>query len=413
MTTDHVVADGQLGFRLGTARLEIVASVLTTPSVASAVSFTRGKADLYDLGPRNLGPIDGRLDVAIGGTIMLWVGGDLASLTDFAFYPATEPDPAMAIAVADNNGTVSAGVGAAWSRHYMTLYAPTDSAAWKRAAYAAVGLVYKAMPAAGVQYLDDAQWEISPIDSNPPLAFSPARSIDVRVRPTRLNHATNPSFEVDLTDWSTVGGVLTRITTDHAVGTACCRVTGLVATETVSHIVRSLVPGRSYTASIYLRSIDGGDAQISASGDSVSVSGIVFGTKWRSSDPAITGSPDWRRLRVSFTAKSTVSTITITSLGATTVLLDGLLVEQGNGLGDYFDGDSGSPDYVWELGGTVGLSRSYYYRNKTQRHYALNKTLRENVAQGLFVGDPEYATSAISSSTTYGSGPYGSGPYGG
>jgi hypothetical protein len=411
MSTDQIVADGRLTLRAGSAGLEILPSVLTEPDDASVVSFTRGTADIYDLGPTLIGPVSGALDVGIGGGIALWVGGDLASVTDFAFYPATESDPAMAIAVADNNGTVSGAVGAAWSRHFMTLYAPTDSAAWKRAAYAAVGLVYKAVPAGGLQYLDDVQWEIAPVSSNVPQAYSPARSIDVRVRPTRLNHATNPSFEEDLTDWTVAGGTLTRITTDAAVGTACCQASDLDAGDFVAHVVKSLVPGRSYTASIYLRSMDGGDAGIEVRGDS---SGTVVGSMtWQTAPRGDAGSPDWRRVWVAFTALASAATVVVRSLGSTTVLLDGLLVEEGNGLGDYFDGDSGSPDYVWELDATPGKARSYYYRNKIERHYALGKTLNENVAQGLFVGDPEYATSAISVSTPYGSGPYGSGPYGG
>jgi hypothetical protein len=89
------------------------------------------------------------------------------------------------------------------------------------------------------------------------------------------------------------------------------------------------------------------------------------------------------------------------------------MIEEGNGLKPYFDGDSGSPDYVWELGGTAGKARSYYYRDKLNRHYALGKTLRENVQLGLVVGDPVYANSTTAITTPYGSGPYGSGPYGG
>lgn len=414
MSTDQLLAEGTLTFRRGLAGLEVLPSVLTEHGDDSQVSFTRGTADIYDLGATNIGAVSGALDVAIGGSIALWIGGDLASVTDFAFYPATEADPAMAIAVADNNGTVSGHVGSAWTRHHMTLYAPTDSAAWNRAAYAAVGLLYKSVPAGGLQHLDDVQWEISPVAANPPQEFSPARSIDVRVRPTRLNHSTNPSFEIDLTDWTTVGGILARITTDAAKGTACARASSLNVGETVSHVVKSLVPGRDYTASLYVRSMDGGDVGIRAHGDRDSSDGIATGhLTWQTAPYGTGGSPDWRRLWVSFTAEASTATLVIHSLGAATALLDGVLVEEGNGLGEYFDGDSGSPDYAWELDATPGKARSYYYRNKVERHYALGKTLRENVALGLFVGDPEYATSAISVPIAYGSGPYGSGPYGG
>lgn len=411
MTTDHLVAQGTLDI-VGFAQPEILASVLTDRGETPQVGFPEGSIDIYVIVPIDTGPISGVLNVGISGTIGIFVSDELASLTDFAFFPAAESDPAMAIAVNENNGTVSAGVGQNWTRHFMTLYAPTDNAAWKRAAYAAVGLVYKAMPTATVQHLDDAQWEIAPVANTVPAAFSPARSIDVWVRPTRLNHATNPSFEVDLTDWSTVGGTITRIATDATQGIACMAVTSLVAGETVTHIVKTLTPGHTYTASAYVRSMDGKDTALQVTG-ARNATGIETAMLTWDTAPLGSGNPAWRRLWVSFVADTTTASLIITSLGATSIRVDGVLIEEGNGLKPYFDGDSGLPDYAWETGGTIGKTRSYYYRDKLNRHYALGKTLRENVQVGLVVGDPVYADSVTAITTPYGSGPYGSGPYGG
>jgi hypothetical protein len=412
MTTDQLVAEGRLDFP-GVAVLEILQSVLTELGESPAVAFSEGSIDIYVIVPIDLGAIPGALDVGIGGSIGIWVSDELASMTDFAFFPATESDPAMAIAVADNNGTVSAGVGANWTRHFMTLYAPTDNVAWKRAAYAAVGLVYKSMPTGTVQHIDDVQWEIAPIQNSVPSAYSPARSLDVWVRPTRLNHATNPSFEVDLTDWATVGGSLARITTDAVKGTACCAATSLTFGETVTHVVKTLTPGRRYTASVYIRSMDGNDVGIQVNGARNETGIETSAMSWESAPLGMPGAPDWRRLWVSFTANTVTASLQITSYGATSIRIDAAMVEEGNGLKPYFDGDSGLPDYVWELDGTPGKARSYYYKDKLNRHYALGKTLRENVQLGLVVGDPVYADSASATTTPYGSGPYGSGPYGG
>lgn len=412
MTTDQLAAYGSLDL-LGTADLEVLQSVLTEPGTGPAVAFSDGSIDIYVVDLIDLGPIFGALDVGIGGSIGIWVSDNLASLTDFAFFPSTQPDPAMAIAVNDNNGTVSAGVGSAWTRHFMTLYAPTDSAAWKRAAYAAVGLVYKAMPTGTVQHIDDVQWEIAPIANSVPSAYAPGRSLDVWVRPTRLNHATNPSFEVDLTDWTTVGGSLARITTDKVVGTACMAVTGLTFGETVTHVVKSLTPGHRYTASVYIRSMDGRDVGIQVNGTRSIVGIDTSSMSWESAPKGDNGSPDWRRLWVSFVANTVTASLQITSYGTTSIRVDAAMVEEGNGLKPYFDGDSGLPDYVWETGETPGKARSYYYKDKLNRNYALNKTLRENVQLGLVVGDPVYADSSTAITTPYGSGPYGSGPYGG
>jgi hypothetical protein len=412
MTTDQLHADGALDF-LGDALPEILASVLTELGIDPAVSFSQGSITIYVILPIDVGQLNGVLDVGLGGTIGIWVSDELASLTDFAFFPATESDPAMAIAVNDNNGTVSAGVGQNWTRHFMTLYAPTDSAAWKRAAYAAVGLVYKAMPTATVQHIDDAQWEIAPVANTVPAAFSPARSLDVWVRPTRLNHVTNPSFEVDLTDWTTVGATITRIATDAAQGIACMAVTSFGTGETVTHIVKTLTPGHTYTASVYIRSIDGKDVAMQVNGARNGTGFEASKLTWMSAPLGDGANPSWRRLWVSFVADTTIANLQITSLGATSIRVDGALIEEGNGLKQYFDGDSGLPDYVWETGGAVGKSRSYYYQDKLNRHYALGKTLRENVQLGLVVGDPVYASSTSATTTPYGSGPYGSGPYGG
>jgi hypothetical protein len=412
MTTDQLRADGQLTFT-GLATADILASLLIEHDETPVVSFGLGSIVIYDLSSQDIGQISGALNVGIGGSIGIWVAGDLASLTDFAFFPATESDPAMAIAVADNNGTVSAGVGANWTRHWMTLYAPSKGVAWSRAAYAAVGLVYKSMPAGTVQHIDDVMWEVAPLQNTVPSAYVPARTLDVWVRPTRLNHSTNPSFEVDLTDWTTVGGTITRVTTDKVKGNACLQATGLTFGETVTHVVKTLTPGRQYTASLYVKAVDGRDVGIQINGARNDTGIETSAMTWLYGAEGSAADPDWRRIWVVFTADTVTASLQITSYGATTVLLDAVLIEEGNGLKDYFDGDSGLPDYVWELNETAGKARSYYYRDKLNRHYALGKTLRENVQLGLVVSDPIYADSASSLTTAYGSGPYGSGPYGG
>ena len=406
------VEPGTLDFT-GQASADVPPTVQPAPAtetaLSSAAGFSEGLIDIYDLSAIEL-RLSGALDVGYGPGFAVWILGELATVSDFAFFTATEPDPAMAIAVDDNNGTVT-GAGSAWTRHFMTLYGPTENNAWKRAAFAAVGLVYKAMPAGGIQWLDDVQWEIAPVQESVPQPYRPARSLDLWVEPTRLNHATNPSFEVDTTDWYTTGSAtITRITTDAVVGDACLQATGLfaIAGSAVAHKIRTLTPGRVYTASVYLRSMDGADV-----GLDVSVGGWGSPRTWLTAEP-LTDKPEWRRLQITFTATSTAAIVYVRSLGLNdSFLLDGLLVEEGNGLKDYFDGDSGLPDYVWELDGTAGLSRSYYYRDKLNRHYILGKTLNENVQLGLVVGDPVYADSASTTTTPYGSGYFGSGPYGG
>lgn len=73
-----------------------------------------------------------------------------------------------------------------------------------------------------------------------------------------------------------------------------------------------------------------------------------------------------------------------------------ILVEEGTTLRPYFDGNSGD-DYLWENGGSSG--RSYYYPDRVMRHYVLVRNLQENVALGMTVQPPIYATLPAPSST--------------
>lgn len=91
----------------------------------------------------------------------------------------------------------------------------------------------------------------------------------------------------------------------------------------------------------------------------------------------------------------TVPTWTLSFSGTATKIL----VEEGTTPGEYFDGDSG-PDYLWEQGGTPGHARSYYYPDRSARHWILVRTLNDNVALGMTVEDPVYATFPSPSSTS-------------
>lgn len=99
-------------------------------------------------------------------------------------------------------------------------------------------------------------------------------------------------------------------------------------------------------------------------------------------------SADVNGTRESFTFVPTTSTYDLTFSGTPTKIL----VEEGSILRDYFDGDSGGADYLWEQGGTPGSTRSYYYQDREARNYILIRLLQENVPLGMTVGQPEYAT---------------------
>jgi hypothetical protein len=70
--------------------------------------------------------------------------------------------------------------------------------------------------------------------------------------------------------------------------------------------------------------------------------------------------------------------------------VDGVLIEEGAAVRDYFDGSMGA-DYLWETGGTTNLTRSYYYENRVERSYLIRTLLDENTPLGISAAIPQYA----------------------
>lgn len=60
--------------------------------------------------------------------------------------------------------------------------------------------------------------------------------------------------------------------------------------------------------------------------------------------------------------------------------VDDILAEVSGQVGAYFDGNSPSPDYLWE--GTAGESRSHYYRGKTVNQYRLDRAIQRSLPLG-------------------------------
>ncbi|AZM47794.1 hypothetical protein DMB38_20170 [Streptomyces sp. WAC 06738] len=68
------------------------------------------------------------------------------------------------------------------------------------------------------------------------------------------------------------------------------------------------------------------------------------------------------------------------NVGPLTFRYDQLLVEQADKLGDYFDGNQPSADYMWE--GTPGDTRSHYYRGKRVSQYRLDQLIQRQIGVG-------------------------------
>jgi len=177
----------------------------------------------------------------------------------------------------------------------------------------------------------------------------------------RVNHVTNPSFEVDLSGWTKVtdnptpGNVtLTRDTTYSKYGTYSALISGVSDGNSYARgaetTVSGLTIGVTYVASAWVyRSAFGesGEITLSIGGSTVSTAGESLA---------------WVNLRTVFTATGTSHALTITGLkGGTSFLspsfaIDSTLVTESPFVGDYFDGSQ--PGCSWQ--GAPHASKSNY-----------------------------------------------------
>lgn len=319
--------------------------------------FGSGSIVIHDTNDVILMPATGPFNLGDGGKVA-FVDTAQGAFDNFSVWKDDlgayiGKDPALlTYTKADTQGTSSAGQGDPWSRHYRVFIPP------RNARYLVPAAQFKAVPTTKKQYLDAVQTELLPLAATTPTAFVQARQINVTVNPTRLNYSLNPSLRIDATHWSTSGSG-SRDTAQFNSDTASYKVTGSTTSTTVSHTATDLIAGVTYIASVYVRD--------------------PFTTLWsgRESDTQVADADG-------------NATFTWSSPFAGTVYWDDCLIERGTVVKDFFHGDSGD-DYLWEQGGTDGAARSYFYEDRTERHYVLVRLLGENVPLGVPVGSPEYA----------------------
>jgi hypothetical protein len=128
---------------------------------------------------------------------------------------------------------------------------------------------------------------------------------------TCTNLVTNPSFETGLTGWKGSGATLTQVS-GGSVGSFSCRVTGAASTssfdiEDSPRSVSSPVAGTAYNFAASVRS------DLSTGSSRIRIIEYVNGIKVGQLDsPAVTLSPTWQRLQVTYTALGTGSVLYFT-----------------------------------------------------------------------------------------------------
>lgn len=344
----------------------------------------------------------------------------VAALTDFAIYTPADPDPAQTYASWNNAGTSTGQTG--YNRNYALVYPPQDYPVsgggylWRKAAYMAVGYDFKAVPAGIQQNLTNAQVEMVPVTPGAtpaPTTYAPPRQITARIKPTRLNFCTNPSFEVSTAGWYAIGAAgLAQDTSRAVAGTHSMKVTVNASGDGCAIAIPDLILGDTYIVSA---SVQGGpgllDVSMSCSGGSSSsaqqgipyggdaILGVGYGQgPYGGMGSSTTDMPtgQWFLPNCVFTAQQSTVLLTFQSISGSDVAyptqfwVDAVLVEAGETLGAYFDGSLGT-DYSWETGGTAGLTRSYYYDRLEVAQGAVQTVLAQHTPLGISAAPPSYS----------------------
>lgn len=350
--------------------------------------------------PKPLSPLAGQF--TLGGLLSAGVRAPASAFKDFAHYPVGGVDPAMAW-IGATSGALKSAVAGSYSRPYAAFTGPVDypvsggGYAWKRAAYAAVGFKFASMSATKHQILDAVQFEPLSLGAAGPSLYQNAREIQVIVKPTRLNYASNPNFESGITGAVAINSATVAADPFCWTGTGSCKVTSPAAGSTdggFNFQITGLIPGRRYTMSARLAIAQSCGDVYAWSGTSYST--MVERTTFRTSEPD-PKNPQWRTVWVTFDAKVSsvwmgfnVSRSTMTAGQPGIFWADGILVEEGSAVRDYFDGSMGA-DYLWETTGTANLTRSYFYENRVERSYLIRTLLDENTPLGITSAVPQYA----------------------
>jgi hypothetical protein len=320
------------------------------------------------------------------GSLTTGAGAPAAAFDDFAIFGLSDPDPAMTFVAENNGGALTGGFGTPSTRNFVVATAPraeqgSNGPLWPQAAFASVSFKFTGIPANAYQSLDDVMFEEIPVGQTGPSGYENPRIVKTLVKPDRLNLVTNPSFEINTSGWvADAGATLTQVASGRTIGNA-----GSIVTTSASGIslpLIHLVPGRQYIASAWINRATAGDVSLAVTNGSTQDSETYL-----SSSAQTYGS--WRRISLVFTASVDTDSLHVQIPDAATVLVDDVLVESGTFLQPYFDGSFGV-DYLWEVGGTAGLTRSYNYSQRSDKQVLLDTLIADSTPIGITAQTPQF-----------------------
>jgi hypothetical protein len=420
-----VSADGGMVLE-GAIEVVVTGEVVVLSTIAGQMDMS---GQLFNMaavsGPRTV--IAPAIDTGIPG--MPWLisgGGGISAVTivspgpgfaEFAIFGSTDPDPAMTMIGPNNAGTVN-GKGN-WTQVYGTFSPPAQrldtngNAVWQAAAYMAAGFKIGGQAkhtTSAPNAVNFAQVQVEKAHMSTPSPFQRPRSLSTIVKPSQMNYVTNPSIEQGTNGWAGIVNATVVQVSGGYQGSYSLQVTVTEAGDGAMTEVPLLIFGDTFSASAYVSPVSGNiaDIRINAenssalalpSGNSFGAGGFgagPFGGVNTAGAPMATGT--WYRAWTSFTAPASTATLKFTPVavqGATYPLvfnIDCVAVNPGEVLEPYADGNSDG--WQWELGGTPGLSRSYYYERESAGANAVQGVLDKHIPLGLTAYAPQFAVPA-------------------
>jgi hypothetical protein len=257
-----------------------------------------------------------------------------------------------------------------WVRRYIVRAAPTD------ARFARMLVIIEDAVLGEVHYVGQAQFE----QGFQPTTWEPARKVNIYTCGGRVNKATNPSFEISTTDgWTAINTAMTADTVTFRFGSRSLRISPTVGGTAAgaSTVVDDIEPGRFYTFSCYAMpsvectaslSVDWLDDANNVLANDVTLRLLQDDGEWKR--PWITGTGPEGTTKARFTITTVVA-------GGATLNIEGVLVEQGIVVQDYFDGSFLGTDYFWA--GDPHDSTSLYLADRDVYESVLARYLDEYV----------------------------------
>jgi hypothetical protein len=226
-------------------------------------------------------------------------------------------------------------------------------------------------------------------------AYQSARSIRISFTADRINLVPNASFEVNTASWEVEANcTLSRVdpTAPYFHGNWALGITSVAAGDMSARTPGGtggmpVLPSRTHTASLYFRAATTArDVQLfvnwfTAAGAYISTAASAVVTN------TTTG---WTRVSLTTLSPATAAFAQIvpkiygTSGAGELHQVDGVLLEEGGSLLDFFDGSSFSNEgeYLWQSGGTPANTPSHYYSRRMIKNYRLNVRMAEFLPAG-------------------------------